>query len=197
MENNDEISEKQLWKRIWSEFRIPLLVVILAGICAIIGGLLVLFWFIRITPLGYYGTATIGLWRMNWVVGFMILLILFELLFVGVPAGLFFGLGGYLWWRNLTLEKKQFFKDREKKKTHRKQEYGGGGGFGFFMFIFYCIYLAFDSHYNAPFGSEPYTYWVYAWFLTIMWLLIYVGIPAAIILLIVYFTYWRKRRTPE
>ncbi len=197
MENSDEVSEKQFWKGIWSEYRTPFIVVILAGICAIIGALLVFFWFIRITPLGYYGNATIGLWRMNWVVGFMILLILFELLIVGVPAGLFFGLGGYLWWRNLTPEKKQFFKDREKKQTHRKQEYGGGGGFGFFMFIFYCIYLAFDGHYNAPFGSEPYTYWIYAWFLTIMWLLIYVGIPAAIILLIVYFTYWRKRRTPE
>ncbi|MFX1568556.1 MAG: hypothetical protein ACFFCV_09325 [Promethearchaeota archaeon] len=197
MENSDEVSEKEFWKKIWSQFRVPAVLVIIAGICLIIGAILVLFWFIRVTPLGNYGTATIGQWRMHWVVGFIIMLILFELLFVGVPAGLFFGLGGYIWWHSLTPEKKQFFKDREKKESHRKRDYGGGGGFGFFMFIFYCIYLAFDGHYNVPFGNEPYTYWIYAWFLTVMWLLIYIGVPAAIILLIVYFAYWRKKRTPE
>ncbi|MFW9901431.1 MAG: hypothetical protein ACFFDY_09090, partial [Candidatus Thorarchaeota archaeon] len=195
MENSDEISEKEFWKGIWRDYKVPLVVVIIAGICLIIGTLLVLFWIIQVN-LFVPPSATIGEWTMNKVVGFLIQLCLAELLFVGAPAGLFFGLGGYIWWRSLTPEKKQFFKDREKKETHRKRDYGGGGGFGFFMFIFYLIYLGFDRHLNVQFGSEPYTYWVYAWFLTIMWLLIYIGIPAAIILLIVYFAYWRKKRTP-
>ena len=193
MENSDELSEEQFWKGIIKEYKIPFLIVIIACICLAIGALLVLFWFIRITPLGNYGNALIGEWRMHWVVGFIILLTLLELLIIGIPAGLFFGVGGYLWWRNLPQEKKQVFKDREKKKTHIKQDYGGGGGFSFFMFIAYCIYLAFDGHYNVPFGSEPYTYWVYAGFYTLMWILIYIGIPAAIICLILYFVKWRKK----
>jgi hypothetical protein len=113
--------------------------------------------------------------------------------FVGIPAGLFFGVGGYLWWRRLPDEEKQEFKDREKKRTHVARDAGGGGGFSFFFFIAYCIYLAFDGHYNIPFGNEPYTYWIFAGFYTIMWLLIYIGIPVAVILLIVYFTKWRKK----
>jgi len=193
MENSDELSEEQFWKGIIKEYRKPFIVVIIAAICLAIGALLTLFWFIQMSPIGAKGTAFIQDWTLNWIVGFIILLTLSELLFVGIPAGLFFGLGGYLWWRNLPAEKKQVFKDREKKKTHRKQDYGGGGGFSFFMFIAYCIYIAMDGHYNATFGSEPYTYWVYAGFYTFMWILIYLGIPAAIICLILYFTKWRKR----
>jgi uncharacterized BrkB/YihY/UPF0761 family membrane protein len=193
MENSDELSEEQFWKGIIKEYRNPFIIAIIAGICVFIGALLVGFWFMEITPLGRGGAALVGEWRLNWVVGFMLLVTVFELLFVGVPAGLFFGLGGYLWWHNLAPEKKQVFKDREKKKTKRKQEYGGGGGFGFFMFLAYCIYHGMANTYNAPFSSHPYSYWVYTWFLTLMWIFIYFGIPVAIICIVLYFTKWKKK----
>lgn len=193
MENTKELSEEEFWKGFIKEHLNAFIAVIIGGICLFIGALLVLFWIIEINPFVNPRTGTFNDWTLNYVVGFIILTILGELLFVGIPAGLFFGVGGYIFWSNLPQEEKQEFKAREKKETHRKKDYGGGGGFSFFMFIAYCIYIAVDGNYNATFGSQSFSYWIYSWFLTLMWIFIVLGIPAGIILLIVYFTVWRKK----
>jgi len=189
---SDEVFWKNKIKQYWKIFAICIIAVI---VCAI-GVLLVLVWFIETSTLGGQGEWTFNQWTLNYVVGFMILIILWELLLVGVPAALFFGVGGYLWWKKLPDEEKQVFKGREKKerkKYGKTKNWGGGGGFNIFMFIAYCIVIAIDGNYNTRFGLLDYSYFIYAWFFTFMWLLIIFGIPVAIILLIVYFKVWRKK----
>jgi len=196
MSNEEVSSEKKFWGKKLKEHWKVLAIGITAVIVAFIGALLVLIWFISESPIGAKGTALIGDWNLDWVVGFTILIILWELLFVGAPAALFFGLGGYLWWRGLPEEEKQEFKEREKRaKPHRKEKYGGGGGGGGLMFIAYCLYhyIITPQTYYTTFNSLPYTYWLSTWFLTLMWMFIVLGIPVIIILTIVYFTYWKKK----
>jgi len=193
MESSNDLSEKQFWKDIIKKYKNSFIVLIVACVCVVIGVLMVLVWYVNTSPLGGQGTWTFDRWTLNYIVGFIIQIILWELLFVGVPTGLFFGLGGYFWWRKLPAEEKQVFKDREKKDSHRKKDYGGGGGFGFFMFIAYCIYIAVDGNYNTLLGAKSYSYWIFSWFLTLMWIFIVFGIPIGIILLILYFTKWRKK----
>ncbi|HEC39413.1 MAG TPA: hypothetical protein ENI29_14330, partial [bacterium] len=159
MANEEKVSEEQFWKGIAKEYRTIIIIAIAAVIVLFIGALLVGYWFIQTSPLGGQGTWTFDEWTLNYLVGFMILIMLWELLFIGVPAGVFFGVGGYIWWSNLPQEKKQEFKDREKKKSHRKKDYGGGGGFSFFIFIAFCILIALKGKYNAQFGSESYSFW--------------------------------------
>ena len=190
---SEELSDETYWKAFakkhWSLF----VVVAIACICAFIGALVVLIWFINTSPIGAYGAAFVGDWNLDWIVGFYILYILWTLLFVGIPAGVFFGVGGYIWWNRLPTEEKEEHKAREKKKTHKKRNAGGSGGGGFFMFIAYCIYHGISGTYYTPFGNLPYTYWIYSGFYTLMWLVIIFGIPICIILLIVYLTVWRKK----
>jgi len=193
MATSNDVSEEQYWKDVIKKHTNAFIVLIIAGVCAIIGVLLVLFWIIEVNPFVDPQTGFIGDWTLNYIVGFCIQLFLAELLFVGAPAGLFFGIGGYLWWRKLPEDEKQEFKEREKKETHRKRDFGGGGGFSFFMFIAYCILIAVKGHYNTPLGDIEWGWWVYKWFETLMWILIVLGIPAAIILYIVYHKYWRKK----
>lgn len=193
MSNEEKVSEEQFWKGIVKEYRTIIIIAIVAVIVLFIGALLVGYWFIQTTPLGGQGTWTFDEWTLNYLVGFMILIMLWELLFIGVPAGVFFGVGGYIWWSNLPQEKKQEFKDREKKKSHRKKNYGGGGGFSFFIFIAFCILIALKGKYNAQFGSESYSFWIYSWFEAFMWIFIYFGIPVIIICIILYLTVWRKK----
>jgi len=189
---NEELSDEQFWKKKIKEHMPLFIVIIIAGACVFTGILLVLFWFIETSPIGQQGEL-IGDWSLDWIVGFYILVILWELLFVGIPTGLFFGVGGYVWWNRLPDEEKDEFRARDKKESHRKRNAGGGGGGSFFMFIAYCIYIGIQGNYYAPFSSQPYSYWVYSWFLTLMWIFIIMGIPACIILLIVYLTVWRKK----
>jgi len=190
---SEELSDELFWKQKIKKHLTAFIVIIIAGICIVTGAILVLFWFIQTSPIGLQGTATFDQWSLDWIVGFYILVILWELLFVGIPTGLFFGVGGYIWWNRLPDEEKQEFKARDKKKTHTKRNAGGGGGFSFFVFIAYCIYMGIQGNYYATFGSQPYSYWVYSWFLTIMWILIIIAIPICLILLIVYLTVWRKK----
>ena len=190
---SEELSDELYWKKTIKNHLTAFIIIIIAGVCIVTGAVLVLFWFIETSPIGLQGTATLDQWSLDWIVGFYILMILWELLFVGIPTGLFFGVGGYIFWSRLPDEEKQEHKARDKKESHRKRNAGGGGGGSFFMFIAYCIYMGIQGNYYAPFGSQPYSYWVYSWFLTIMWILIIFGIPICIILLIVYLTVWRKK----
>ena len=190
---SEEVSDEQYWKNKIKDHMPLFMVVIIAGVIAFIGALVVIIWFIESSPIGAQGTALIGDWSLNWIVGFFILIILWELLFVGLPAGLFFGVGGYIWWKRLPDEEKAEFKAREKKNKHRKRNAGGSGGGGFLMFIAYCIYMGVQGSYYAPFSSQVYSYWVYGMFYTLMWLFIIIGIPICIILLIVYLTVWRNK----
>ncbi len=191
MENSNELSDEQYWKKSIKNHLTAFIVVIMAGVGIILGALTVLFWFIQTSPIGNFGAATLNDWSLDWIVGFFILVFLWELLFVGVPTAVFFGVGGYIFWKRLPEEERQEYKAREKKHTARNT--GGGGGFGFFMFLAYCIYMGIQGNYYATFGSQPYSYWISSWFLTFMWIVIVLGIPICIILLIVYLTVWRKK----
>ena len=189
----EEKSKETYWKELAKKNWKLIAVAFVACVILFIVALLVIIAYINASPIGGMGTWTLNDWTLNYIVGFMIQIILWELLFVGLPAGIFFGVGGYLWWSRLSEEDKQEYKAREKKNKHRKRNAGGSGGGSFFMFIAYCIYIATQGKYDTPFGNESYSYWVFAGFYTFMWLLIIFGIPIAVILLIVYLTYWRKK----
>ena len=188
MEKDQEISSAQFWREaIKNHWKVMVLAVAAIVALAVIA-VWVVFWHIQTSPIGDYGKATFNEWSLDWTVRFLIILILWELLFVGLPGGLIFGLGGYLWWKKLPLEEKSMFKKQE-DKNHKKK---GAGGFGIVLFIFYCIYIAIDGNYYAPFGSQPYSYWIYSYIFMLLWLLTIAGIPGAIIG-IIYFKKWLEK----
>ena len=144
---------------------------------------------IQTSPIGNYGTATIDQWSLDWVVRFSIVLILWELLFVGLPALIVFGIGGYLWWQQLSTDEKASCKKHDDKK-HRARNYGGGGGgCGLFFFIAYCIVVAVDGNYFTAFGTLSYSYWIFSYLVMLGWLLVIFGIPIAVAGL-AYLRYW-------
>ena len=188
MDEKGNYSDGEFWKRKIKEHWKVFTAFITGCVVATLGALLVLFWFIETSPIGAMGTATIGEWTLAWTWEFFIFLILWELLIVGIPVGVAFGVGGYLWWNRFSAEEKAEFKGR-----WRGQRTAEGGGFGFFMFIAYSIYIYINGDFFTPLGDYPYRYWVDSWFLTLAWLLVIFSIPAAIILTIVYFKVWRKK----
>lgn len=189
MENGQGKSNEQFWKKEikkhWKALALCIAVIIILIIIAVN----VLIWQIQTSPIGNYGTATFDQWSLDWIVRFVIVLILWELLFVGIPAVLMFGLGGYLWWQRLDDEEKSIIKTQD-GNNHRKRN--AGGSCGLLFFIAYCIYIAIDGNYFTAFGSLPYSYWIYAYLLTLGWLLIIFGIPLAVIGLL-YLRYWLNK----
>jgi hypothetical protein len=187
MEEKINISDGEFWKqkikKHWKIFAAS----IIGGVVAIAVSLLVLFWFIDTSSIGAMGTATIGEWTLAWIWEFLIFLILWELLYVMLPVVVVFGVGWYVWWKRLSAEEKVEFKGRWRGKRTAE-----GGGFSFGMYIAYSIYMYINGYFYTPFGDFPYTFWD-----TLAWLLVIIGIPAAIILTIVYFAVWRKKETEQ
>ena len=188
MEEKRNYSDEEFWKQKIKEHWKPFMILIIGCIVAIVGSLLVLSWFIETSTIGAMGRATIGEWTLAWVWEFFIFLIFWELLLVGIPVVVAFGLGWYLWRKSLSAEEKADFNGRWSVRGK-----AGGGGFGFGMFIAYSIYIYVNGDFFTPFGDSPYRYWVDSWFQTLAWVLIIFGIPAALILTIVYFAVWRKK----
>jgi len=190
MNNAENKSDEDFWpgfiKNHWKAF-----IVFVSGcIIALAGAIMVLFWFMETSTIGAMGTATIGEWTVAMIWSFLLHLIFWELIIIGIPATIAFGVGWFIFWKQLPEWDKKAFKARDKKKHHSSS---AGGGFSILMFIAFSIYLYLIGEINTPLGNHPYSFWVYTWFTALGWLLLIAGIPAVLILIIVYFTVWRKR----
>lgn len=196
-----ETDVKYDWKKLIRSQKKALSILIVATIIVCIGFLLVFIWLLETSNLGGQGAWTFDQWSLSTMVDFLVLNIVWELLLVGAPAAVFFGVFVYLWWTNLSDEVKEEFKslDKESKKKRRnKTTYQGGGG-SFFMFIVVCIMVAIDGNWTTTFGviSSPiygsgYSYFIYAWLYGLMWVSIIIGIPITIAVCIWYFTKKKK-----
>ena len=176
-------------KRHWIFF----LVVAIAFIGLIVGIVIVLNFQITTSWVGNYGAADIGEFSIGTVFLFIIQLVLWELLLVFLPGGLFFGILGYYWWKKvLTPEERELVKKgEEKEKAKKLQRHGSraGGGLWCMVTIIFLIIVFIQGNWLTSFNSLPYTYYIYTWIWSFIWFFIIVGFPAAIIGLIWYFKY--------
>jgi hypothetical protein len=193
MDERKDCGDGAFWLKKIRKHWIVFLLFVIGCIIAFAGALMVLFWHIDTSQAGAMGMATIGDWTLAWIWEFFIFLIIWELILIGIPIAIAFGLGYNFWWKNLPEEERAEFEGRWRGRGTAE-----GGGFSFGMFIAYSLYMYINGEFYTPFGNYAYSFWVNAWFHMLAWLLIIFGIPAAIILTIVYFTVWRKKETePE
>jgi len=179
-------------KKIFTSHWKFIIVAAIAVVIAMVGAALVLIWYVETSDIGLQGTATFDQWSMAWVVTFMIKLSLWELLIVGLPSLLIMGSGGFLWWTGLSdLQKLEFKKDEKKSKIAKAGNIGGGG---FFFNVAYLIYIFLEGNFNTPFGDLPYSYWLYAYLQTFVWLLIIVGIPVILVGTVIFLAWYRKSK---
>ena len=180
MASNEVEKVKYNWKKFVKKHRNVFIAFIVAAIIAGIASYLVLHWHIQTSPLGGKGTWTFNQWSLENFVGFGMLLMVWELLFVGIPAIVFFGVFGYLWWRNLSSETKDELKAESKKKKWQTSNTTRGGGGSFFLFIMFVIVVAIDGNWSTGFVDLPYSYFVYMWFWGFLLASMIIGIPAII-----------------
>ena len=195
-EGDISLPRENFWKTQIMNHKIAFVFVLVACLVFIISAVSVLIWYMETSAIGGYGSWSINQWSLKDVIIFMIILISWELLLAIAPAGVLFFIGGYLfWWKRLTPEEKQEYRKREGKKNKKTSgKHGGGNILSFLLFIAFCIYIFIDGNFSTPFGELPYSYFIYAYLYTIMWLLIIFGIPIAIILTIAYFKAWRYNK---
>ena len=150
---------------------------------AFIGGVYVFLWFTGNAQSTGLVPSSLGLWSMHDLVWFIVYAVFWELLLIGIPAGIG-AVIGWLWWKRLPDEERRGyrFSGRRAKST------GGSGGVSLLLFIAFCIKVYVDGKWRVPIASFSVNYVVGSMVTILIWVAVIFGIPAAIAA-----TWWVRR----
>ena len=79
MEQKNELTDWEFFKKKAKEHWKILTAAIAAGVCALIGVVLVLIWFVQTSDIGIQGTATFNQWSVGWIWGFVLMLLVWGI----------------------------------------------------------------------------------------------------------------------
>jgi len=163
------------WKKFLRNHWNIVVLFIVAGILAIIGAIYVFLWFVGDAQSTGLVPSTLGLWTMGHMVSFILHLIFWELVFIGIPV-IIGALAGWQWWRRLPVE--------EKKEYHlfgkRSRTTGGGSGVSVLLWIAFAIKVYIDGNWNVPISTFTLDYVVGSMISILIWIAVIFGIPLAI-----------------
>ena len=149
---------------------------IIAAIFAAIGAILVYLWFVGDAQSTNMVPMTLGQWSMGNIVTFILHLVFWELVLVGIPVAVA-AIAGWLWWKQIPDEERkeyEFF-----GKGSRTEQ--GGGGVSFLFFVVFCIKVYIDGNWDTAISSWTLEYVVDSTVTILFWGAIAFGIPALII----------------
>ena len=163
------------WKKFLRKHWNIVAIFVVAGILAFIGAIYVYLWFVGDAQSTGMVPSTLGLWTMGNIVTFILHLIFWELLFIGVPA-IIGAVVGWQWWKRLP--------DEERKEYHffgkRSRTTRGGGGVSVLLLIAFAIKVFIDGNWNVAIATWTLDYVVYSMLTILVWILVIFGIPIAI-----------------
>ena len=173
----DEIEKiwKIFLKRHWQIFTLFIISILLT----IAGAIYVFIWFVGDAQATGLVPATLDLWTVGYVITFILNLILWEILYIGIPviivaAGIYF-----LWWKKLPSEERMEYR-REHLFGKRSHKTDGGGAFSFIINLGFILKVYLDGNWDKPFAEWTFDYLIFSYLTVLLWIAIIVGIPLAI-----------------
>jgi len=188
---SEDLSEElSFWKGMVKKHWVITLIVLIAFVGVVIGGIAVVLSYMPSSQIGFYGLGTFDDFSVGTFILWWIFLILWEFVLVILPfIGFCCVVGGLYWFVIMSEEDKEAIKSREKNEKEHRHHTKEGGGIGFIFTIAFLIVVFIDGNWLTTFGTMPYSYFVIAWLRGFIWTMIIVGIPVGVISFI-YF--WRK-----
>jgi hypothetical protein len=178
METTSEIGEKT-WKKFLRNHWKMLVIFIVAAIVAVIGAILVFLWFAGNVQTTGLVPATLGLWTMGHLVSFLLWLILWEFLLMGIPVIIALAAIYFLWWKKLPVEERKEYR-RGHLFGNRSRRSDGGNAISFIIFIGLIIKVYIDGKWNTPFAAWTFNYLIYSILWIIIGIAIIIGFPIAL-----------------
>jgi hypothetical protein len=180
------------WKRFLRKHWHTLVLFILAAVSAAVGAVYVFLWFTANAQSTGLVPKTLGLWTMAHMLTFLLNVIFWEILFVGVPV-IIASVAGWWWWRRLPYEEK---KEYHFFDTLSRSRSSGGGAVSPLFWIAFSIRVYLDGNWNVAISTWQLDYFVYTSVWTVIWMLIIFGIPASVIGIIWWITHERRASSP-
>lgn len=166
----------EIWKKFLRKHWKMVVLFVIGVVLTSIGAILVALWFVGDAQSTGLVPRTLALWTMGHLVTFLLHVIFWEVLAIGIPASIA-AVAGWLWWKKLP--------DREKKEYHflgtrSRATRGGGSIFSLLIFVAFCIKVFADGNWNVAFATWTFDYLVYSWLSALIWILVIFGIPIAL-----------------
>jgi di/tricarboxylate transporter len=120
-----------------------------------------------------------GLWSMGHFINFLLHLIFWEFIYIGIPVLIVIAIIYLLWWKKLPKNERKEYKQGHLfgKRSHRSD---AGGGISFLIFVFFVLKVYLDGNWNYPFAEWRFDYLVSSYLTALIWVLIVFGIPVLV-----------------
>jgi len=168
--------DEKIWKKFLRKHWKMFVLFVVAALLVIAGAILVFLWFVGDAQVTSLVPATVGLWTLGYLVTFLLYLIFWEVLFIGIPVIITVAAIYFLWWKKIS--------DEERKEYRRRHLFGkssrrtdGGGAISLLVNIVFIIKVYLDGNWNVPFATWTFDYLVYSYLWALLWILIIFGIP--------------------
>ena len=181
---------KKFLRRHWNMF----MLFVAAATIAIIAAIFVFVWFVDHAQATGLVPSALRSWSMRYVVDFLLHLIFWELVLIGIPVIIFIAAVYHLWWKKLPKAERKEYKEK-KLFGKRTRKTDGGEAISFLVTIFFVIKIWLDGNWNTPFASWDLDYLVYSWLTALMWVMIIIGIP--ILIGVIWWLNKEMKRSPQ
>jgi hypothetical protein len=162
------------WKKLMRKHWGMVAVFAVAAALAVAGAVYVFWWFAGNAQSTGLVPSTLNLWTMNNVVMFILNLILWELVLIGIPVAVGAVLG-WQWWKRLPAEEKEYHIFGRSSRSRN-----AGGAIPTLMFIAFAIKVYADGNWNVAISTFTLDYIVSSLITILIWTAAIFAVPATI-----------------
>jgi hypothetical protein len=169
-----EMEEDSGWKRFIRKHWGAVALFAVAAALAVAGAVYVFWWFAGNAQSTGLVPSTLGLWTMGNVVMFILNLIFWELVLIGIPVAVG-AIIGWQWWKRLPAAEKEnrLFGSRSRSRNAE-------GAISPLLFIAFAIKVYVDGNWNVAISTWTLDYVVGSMITILIWIAAIFAIPAAI-----------------
>ena len=170
---------EKIWKKFLKRHWKVLVLFVVAATLAIIGAIYVFLWFVEEAQVTGLVPTTLNLWTIGHIVTFLLHLIFWEVIFIGILVIITIMAIYFLWWKRLPDTERREYRRGHLfgKRSHRADS---GGAVSLLINIVFIIKVYLDGNWDVPIATWKFDYLVYSYLWALAWVLIIFGIPITI-----------------
>ena len=175
MTSEVEAEQGSEWKRFMKKHWVVVAIFVLAIILAAAFAVYVFWWFTGYAQTTCLVPSTLGSWSMANLVFFILNLLFWELVLIGIPAAIG-AVIGWQWWKRLPEEEKvpHLFGRSSRSRN-------ASGAVPTLLFIAFAIKVYIDGNWNETISNYTLNYVVGSMITVLAWTAIIIGIPSTIV----------------
>ncbi len=174
MTEQNEVEESADSKKFVRKHWTIIAVFVVAAILAVAGAVYVFWWFTGDAQAMGLVPSTLSLWTMNNIVMFILYLIFWELVLIGIPVAVG-AIIGWQWWKRLPAKEK-----KEHMFGRRSRSRNASGVISPLLFIAFAIKVYVDGNWNSAISTWTLDYVVDSMITILIWIAAIFAIPTII-----------------